>query len=262
MPSPFPGMDPYLEDQAHWPDFHHEFIGELRRVLGQRLPPNYIARIGEHVYLLDPEDGPVKTVRPDVLLSHDPYSAGGQFTQSATALLEPVTLQNLRPLDPVSEGFIEILYFPDEKVVTVLELLSPTNKNGNGRGQYMEKRELILQRQANLVEFDLLREGQRFGFTKPLPPGQYYTFVSRWQRRGESDVYAWTMRQPLPVLPIPLQTPDPDIHINLAEIFTAAYDRGPYARTVKYSGEPPGPMSPQDAQWARDVASIGAGKPA
>lgn len=261
MKSPFPGMDPYLESPAHWSDFHPTFIQTLREALNDVLPPNYVARIDEEIVMLEPEPYDRKKAEPDVAVIHDPlvarsHGAGAAIAERATS---PVTLENVESLDPHTEVRIDITRLPERQVVTVIELLSPTNKSGDGRGLYLEKRHKLLRRPINVVEIDLIRAGRRLRLNRPLPPAHYYGFISRADRRPKCDVYAWTLRDALPALPIPLLAPDHDVHANLAAAFDLAYARGRYERSVNYAEPPPPPaLSAKDAEWVAETAGAGA----
>src|SRR6266849_1603503 len=167
MASPFPGMDPFLESPAHWPDFHARFFNYWCEAVADLLPANYSARIGERMYLVD---------RP----------------------------ANGTPASEVRETYIEILHRPDRTLVAVLELLSPANKEQPGRGTYLTKRNALLRQEVHLVELDRLMGGQRLPMRVSLPTGHYYAFVARADRRPDCQVYAWTLPLPLPTFPIPL----------------------------------------------------------
>ncbi|MBW3540170.1 MAG: DUF4058 family protein [Planctomycetes bacterium] len=123
-------------------------------------------------------------------------------------------------------------------MVTVLELLSPSNKNGPDRSVYLAKRNSLLRQDVHLFELDLLFGGKRLPLSGDLPSGDYYALVSRSDRRPQCEVYAWSVRQPLPKLPIPLRASDPDVIVDLAAIFATAYERGRYARSIDYSRLP------------------------
>ena len=259
MPSPFPGMDPYLESPTHWPDFHATFIQTWREAIADRLPKNYFARIGEDVVLIQPELRARQGRVPDVLVSRDPFRAGVGATAVVSGVrVQPTTLSNIDQLDPHVEAFIEILRLPNQEVVAVLELLSPTNKYGDGRGFYTEKRLQLLRQKVHIVELDLLRAGRRLELDQPLPAGDYYALISRFDRRPLCDVYPWTIRDSLPLLPIPLLAPDPDIEIDLAEAFRTAYQRGRYERIIRYDQPPPAPsFAGDDADWlAKIIAGV------
>ena len=265
MVSPFPGMDPYLESPTHWSDFHSTYIHALRESINERLPRNYAARIEEEVVIVEPEVGERNT-RPDVSVSRDPFRTSGTHAASAAVAtapeLEPVTLGNVQTLDPHTQPYIRIVRLPDHELVTVLELLSPTNKGGDGRGIYVEKRQRLMGQPVNIVELDLIRAGKRLGgFTRPLPPGDYYAFVSRADRRPNTDAYAWGVRRRLPSIPIPLRVPDADVKVDLGAAFAIAYERGRYANIVDYSAPPPPPpFAPEEAEWVAQTAK-GAARP-
>src|SRR6476469_767025 len=148
MPSPFPGMDPYIESPVHWPDFHGRFINTLSETISETLPDAYFARIQEDTVLLEPQPPGYKVI-PDVLVGADaPDVSSAKSAQSAVATLEPTTLVNVVALDPHVEYYIEIVRMPTAEVVTVVEVLSPTNKQGDGRGFYMNKRGRLLQAES------------------------------------------------------------------------------------------------------------------
>lgn len=256
MPSPFPGMDPYLESPTHWSDFHPTFIQTWREAIADRLPNNYFARVGEDVVLIQPEIAQRQAREPDVLISRDPLRKGGGPTAVIGGIrVQPTTLANVQYLDPHTETFIEILRLPQQEVVTVLELLSPTNKSGEGRGFYFEKRQQLIHQKVNIVELDLIRAGRRLELDRPLPAGDYYAFVSRGNRSPLCDVYPWTVRETLPVLPIPLLAPDPDIETDLETAFQLAYQRGRYDRLIRYDQPPPAPsFAGDDAEWVARTA--------
>lgn len=250
-------MDPYVESPVQWPDFHSTFIHALRETIAEVLPEPYFARIQEDVLLLEPEPPAYKVV-PDVrVATHRPGAAGG----SGAATLEPTTLDNLIALDKHTVYSIEIVRLPEAEVVTVVEVLSPTNKLGGGRTFYADKRARILLSEANLVELDLLRAGRRIPMAKPYPPGHYYALVSRSERQPKCDVYSWTVRDRLPTVPIPLREPAPDASADLAAAFSAAWQRGRYDRFIRYSDPAPPPgFSPEDAEWVAATARTAAAR--
>jgi hypothetical protein len=142
--------------------------------------------------------------------------------------------------------------------VTVIEILSPTNKSGLGRGEYLHKRRQFLDQPVHLVEIDLLLRGLRLPMGAALPPGDYFALVSRLERRDTSDVYAWSVRRLLPTIPIPLAQPDPDVSLDLAMAVGRAYDQGRYARLVNYTAAVDLPLAPDDRAWVEDLAHAGA----
>jgi hypothetical protein len=248
-------MDPYLESPKHWSDFHTRFIGALSEVISDHVPEHYYARLGEDVVMIQQELPGRQGREPDVLVGRDP-SRSGTPTGSAVMgglRIQPAHLGNIEFLDPHRENYIELLRMPDQEVVAVIELLSPTNKSGDGRGFYLEKRQQYLRQKVHIIEIDLIRAGKRLQFDGPLPLGDYYAFVSRGDRRPICDVYAWTVRDALPTIPIPLSPPDADTEVELGEAFKLAYQRGRYERMVRYKqASPPPSFSQSDAEWVAE----------
>ena len=153
------------------------------------------------------------------------------------------------------QGRIHILHRPDRKLITVLELLSPTNKNGRGHDEYRNKRHALLQRKVHLVELDLLVGGTRPPLAAPLPDGDYYLYLSRVENRPNCEVSAWAVREPLPTIPVPLKAPDLDVHVDLARVFQTTYQRGRYRQALAYGKKPLAPLSKQDTKWATTLSS-------
>ncbi|MFO0888106.1 MAG: DUF4058 family protein [Isosphaeraceae bacterium] len=261
MPSPFPGMDPFLESQGFWQDFHPTLLVALRESLNDRLPPQYAALIEERVQLVDASGDVVRGFRPDVAVLERPRTGQSRSEESHTgvATVEPVALPLVwESFDEITERWIVIKRLPEKKLVTVIEVLSPTNKLPRGFEEYLSKRWEVLDQPVHLVEIDLLLQGRRIPFGRPLPAGDYYAYVTRTaQPRVTSDVYAWPLRHPLPTIPIPLSAPDPDIPLDLAAMVSRAYEQGRYGRLVDYSAELRAPLPPEDLRWAAEVSRPG-----
>ena len=255
MPSPFPGMDPYLEQSGGWGDFHSTFINYLRNAINDRLPDKYDARIQEHITVTESFDAPRKLFEPDILVDRQPEAIVATRREAAgPALLEPVTVPLIIP-ETQRQTFIEIYDYPDQDLVAVLEVLSPTNKLPEGREKYLVKRDAVLRGEIHLVELDLLVGGQRLPTAEPYPQDDYYVFVARAERRPLCDVYHWSVRQQLPPIPIPLKAPDPDVIVELQPVFTEAFARGRYERRLHYGAPPRARLSRADRQWAAELAA-------
>ena len=138
----------------------------------------------------------------------------------------------------------------------MIEILSPTNKSGSGRKEYLEKRNQLIQQPVNLVEIDLLLGGRRPRLGAPLPRGDYFAFVSRHDQRPNCDVFAWSVRHALPVIPIPLSNSDPDVNLDLGAIFSETYEIGPYGDLIEVRRAARiAACTPEDRAWAEDWAS-------
>jgi hypothetical protein len=247
MPGPFPGVDPYIEAQGFWPDFHASFITYLRDVLAENLPSNYEARIDERVNLVELPAEKLKRIKPDLAVSRGELSGLGSVS-TGVATLEPVTI----PLvieEESRETYLEILHRPNRMLVTVIELLSPSNKEDPGRALYLAKRNSLLHQPVHMVELDLLTRGQRVPLSKDYPAGHFFALVARANRRPDCQVYAWTMQQPLPSIPIPLFLPDPDLWISLEAVFSLTYQRGRYAGSLDYAGPVPDWIDAEGRRW-------------
>ena len=254
MSSPFPGMDPYLEDPAFWPDFHHEFISAWRGVVRRGLPPTYDARLDVQIKLIDVSAETSRLVRPAVTVVHGGPPRPDTRGTEVGATVSPVTLPLPMVEEEVREAWIEILHVPDQSVIAVLELLSPRNKMGEGRAEYLAKRRAVLRQGIHLVELDLLVGGERIAPPFELPRGDYFAIVARGDRLGECQVYPWTVRDRLPTIRIPLKPGDSEAVVNLQEAFETAFERGGYGAQVDYATPPSAPLAEADIRWAAEYA--------
>jgi hypothetical protein len=164
------------------------------------------------------------------------------------ATLEPVSVP-LALTYETTERYIEIVRQSDGQVVTIVELLSPANKRNPDRGVYVQRRNALLNQPIHLVELDLLLSGDRLPMRKPLPPGHFYAFISRAEQRPNSEVYAWSVRDSLPSVPVPLKSPDGDIRLDVGQVFHTAYDRGQYRRRIRYDRETTFALPREDRSW-------------
>ncbi len=163
MAGPFPGMDPYLESQAPWPDFHNGLIAEIRNELGARLPDSYVARVDERIEVATSTSDPPSSFRPDVSIGRVEQGGASLGVASArvlSATLEPEFVEIL-DRDPEEHRitWVEIRALSDLELVTAIEVLSPINKSWQGRRAYLDKRDKLHGSRVNLVEIDLLLGG-------------------------------------------------------------------------------------------------------
>ena len=256
MAGPFPGMDPYIECQGGWPDFHNRLIAEACNALGSQLPDNYVPRVDERIELAD-FNGPEQIYKPDVLITrNDEPVAARKPSKSAVYTLEPLLVDiSDHDYEEIRSTWLEVRNLPSMDLVTVVEVLSPTNKTGMGRADYLAKREELHARRINLVEIDLLLGGHRVPMKQPLRRGHYFAIVARGDKLPTAEVYSWTLRDPLPVIPIPLRSPDADVTLDLQAIVNRVYDVGRYRRTLRYDRplHRALPLDPENRQWAEAI---------
>lgn len=254
MPSVFPGVDPFIEGYE-WDDFHPNMISGIQAALIPTLRPAYSVRTERRVYVEHPFREP-EIIRPDLTILEHPRRAAERFarSQANAAVLEPVDCQMPLPVE-MQEKYLVIRRLNAPEIVTVIELLSPANKRSGSAGQaeYLEKRDDVLQSQANLVEIDLLRGGERLPLAGAIPSGDFYVHVCRAKRRGRVDVYAWTLKQRLPTIPIPLAADDPEASLDLQAVFDSVYDRAGYDYSLDYRQPVQPALDKAAAKWVRDV---------
>jgi hypothetical protein len=246
-------MNPFLEQEDVWSDFHGRFIPAAAEEIGKQVRPAYIVKIDRNVYVHELPEGERKLLgRPDI------YVAEGHETSSAAA---PSTLALAAParaqLVPLTiterQGFIEIRDGLDRSLITAIELLSPANKeHGSDRDQYLAKRNRYLDTGVHLVEIDLLRGGPRLPLHPP-PKGDYCVMVSRAEERPNVDCWPIRLREPLPEIPIPLRSKDGSVPLTLQAVLHRVYDAAGYEHYI-YQAEPNPPLSPDDQRWAAELA--------
>ncbi len=253
MPSPFPGMDPLIESMPDcWMEFHSAFVNCIRNVLVPRVRPHYEVRAEKQVYITGDEDAELFRIRPDVHIAEAGHG-WRDYARPGKASLEAQPRTILLSEAP-EQLFLRIVDRSDRRVVTVIELLSPSNKgSGDDRRQYLQKRINIGRTHTNLVEVDLLRAGQRLATTEPLPEAEFAAYITRAGRFPDADVYVWTLRDRLPTIPIPLRGADPDVGIDLQDLFDQVYEQVGYDYALKYDQPIQPPLSDADAAWAADI---------
>ena len=249
MPSPFPGMNPYLERDETWHDFHERFLPLAAELLTPQIRPNFIAKLDENVYIHElPATQRLLAGRADLAVVRGSQSAAP--APSTTTLRAPSFVQVPVAIDEQRETFVEIRDRQTRELITVVELLSPSNKRtGPDREQYLAKRRRLFASWVNLVEIDLLRDGPRLPL-EDLPACDYYVLVSRHDERPHAGLWPIHLRERLPLIPIPLRAPHADACLDLQQMLHRLYDAAGYEDYL-YTGEPEPPLPPGDATWAR-----------
>jgi hypothetical protein len=267
-------MDPYLEAPDIWPDFHDALANEMRGVLNQTLPPPYYARLEmrPEIGVVNQDEGTQykRRIVPDVSVAHPPGSEG---KQDAVAVLEgPRTAisPSLEITVPSEQGQHTIVEIRDprrgHRLVTLIEIVSPSCKHpGADRRAYQQKHREVYNSDANLIELDLLRGGDRVlhnlhvesAIAALEPPPDYLVLVNRaWQRAGGQvsyQIFAIGLRELLPCIPVPLREGEPEVPLDLQYVVNRAYDSGPYRRGAVNYGQPPEPpLREADVGWAAE----------
>ena len=251
MPSPFPGMDPYLETEAGWGGFHQAFVVAVQAELNRLLPDGYRARIDEYVWVEDePVDRRVR-IKPDAFVP----DSRGEPPGVATAA-RPTTA-------PTSRGRLPqgrqrrvrhvVVTGAGRQILTAIEVLSPSNKQtGEHRDVYLRKRREYLA-SVDLVELDLLRAGDRVPTGRPLPPPcDYLMSLCKAETFPRIDLWGISVRDPLPVLPVPVAG-HPDCPLDLRACLDRVYDETRAAVDIDYHNPPEYPLRPADAAWAAEL---------
>jgi hypothetical protein len=247
MSSPFPGMNPYLEQNDVWEDFHANFITRAQEILSHQVGPNYLVKVEVRLILHELSAGERRFLgKADVGVAEVPgLSKTGMAVASASA---PMHLR-LPAVEVERQASLEIRDRRNRRLVTVIELLSPSNKNpGPDRDDYLAKRRQVLAGPTHFVEIDLRRGGMRPDLP-PLPPCDYYALVSRYEERPVIGFWPIGLRDPFPELPVPLSAPDPDVRLNLRRVVDLAYDGADYGKYI-YQETPDPPLAAEDNAWA------------
>jgi hypothetical protein len=241
-------MDPYLEAPQWWQDVHAALANAIRAQLQPKLRPRYIAALTPYVTYEDLTIAEVNNILPDVaILDHDIRPKGGMLVATAS----PYTATSLVEAMPVPSRTqrIEIRTVGSDELVTVIEILSPTNKRQgtDSHEAYLQKRRDLLQSKVHFLELDLLRRGERWPTQNPLPPGPYYALLSRVGRRPQVEVWPIGFYEPPQPIAVPLRVPDPDVTFDLGQALAQIYEEGAFELRIDYRQEPPlPPLTPEE----------------
>jgi hypothetical protein len=240
-------MDPYLEHPTLWPGVHNGLIAALQLSLAPQLRPQYYVAIEERLYITE-SDQRVFVGRPDLAIVGQTAAETALRPSSSTPSV--LTVQVPLP-DEVRETYLEVRETGTDDVVTVLEILSPTNKRpGRGRRIYEDKRLEVLASRTHLVEIDLVRAGEPMPITGTGSATDYRLLVSRGDCRPNATLYAFGVRQPIPPFPLPLKPADQEPTVDIGRILHDLYDRASYDLRLDYAGEPHPPLASAESAWA------------
>jgi hypothetical protein len=243
-------MDPYLEHPTLWPGVHNGLIAALQLSLAPQLRPRYYVALEERLYITEP-DQRAFVGRPDLAVVGQ--SATETTLKPALSVASVLTVQVPLP-DEVRETYLEVRETGTDYVLTVVEILSPTNKRpGRGRRLYEDKRMEVLASKTHLVEIDLIRAGEPMPIIGNGRASDYHILVSRGDCRPNATLYAFGVRQPIPSFSLPLKPTDQEPTVDLGEILRNLYDRASYDLRLDYKGDPEPPLPSVEAIWANKL---------
>jgi hypothetical protein len=237
-------MDPYIEACALWEDFHHDLISEIKYALARDAPERYLVRTGERSYvvLVEQEGKTSRPFQPDVSVTTErrrrpPRKKAATAVAERVLKAEPVLMRAFIE-EEHREAFVEIYEAtPKQRLVTCVEVLSPSNKRPGTPGWdlYQRKRQSLLLGDANLVEIDLLRGGQRMPMLDQWPDSPFTILVARARKYDLCQVWPVYFQIPSPSVHVPLAKSDPDILLNIQPMIDSIYGRSRYGRSIDYT---------------------------
>lgn len=255
MPSPFPGMNPYLEHPTLWSGIHHRLITAIANDLAPKIRPNYIAAIEERVYEMSGEASLLVGI-PDVSVQGSKKATtnlSNNITSTAQTIAQPMEVTLPLP-EALTEGYLEIRSVETGEVITAIEVLSPKNKQSVvGRLQYETKRQKIFKSDTNLVEIDLLRQGKSMPILEENIESDYQILVSRSKIRPKAELYRFNLQDKIPQFPLPLRDNDTEPVVDLQKLLHEIYDQGGYDLRLDYSRSPVPNLPEVDAIWAEEL---------
>jgi hypothetical protein len=250
MHPPFPGMDPYLEHPALWPDVHNSLIAAIRDTIAPLVAPRYYVGLERRTYQLKPDDMALIGIADVAVITPRAPEARGPLAPAGVAVLEV----EVPMIDEVGENFLEVHEVSSGTLVTILELLSPVNKlHGKGRQDYEQERDRVFGSRTNLVEVDLLRAGEPMPVMRRRVRSDYRILTSRGAQRPRAQLYAFGLREPIPGFPLPLLPGDDEPPVDLGAILHALYDRVRFDLRLDYARPPVPPLSDEDAAWVGET---------
>jgi hypothetical protein len=252
----FPGMDPWLEHPDLWPDVHNSLITAMRDALSPLVLPRYFVGVDSRTTVLTGMDVE-RVYLPDVLVhAVEPTANVRRENGAAGASTSVRTIEVIVPVqeDEIEETFLTIKELPGRKLVTVIEVLSPTNKKTkDARAEYLEKRRDLIRSGVHFVEIDLLRAGEPMPLINSDPPSDYRILICRrgHAKRAVLHAFPWTL--PIPAISIPLLPGDAEPILDVNSVLHGLMDRVRYDLVVNYQVPPEPPLRPQDDSWAAGI---------
>lgn len=250
MPSPFPGMDPFLEAPELWSEMHSRLIVAIADNLSEQLSDNYRVAIEKRTYLSEADESLMVGI-PDVsVVSQKTQRLASAVTATAVA----PTIVTMPMAEEVEERYLEIRDVSSGAVVTAVELLSPKNKRaGEERRAYEKKRYRVLASLTHLVEIDLLRGGKPLPVTGVARQACYSVLVSRSDWRPQAELYEFGLQQPIPPFLLPIKPEDEALLVDLQMLLGGVYRRAKYHLAIDYSRSVKPTLSKTESAWMEDL---------
>ena len=253
MKSPFPGMDPYLERRSRWAGIHNRFLAKAEDAVVAGLPAGYVTELEERLVIDDPDGG---YYRADLSVwdERPEWEYGGDGGTAVAELADIAVKPVVKRLDrPLKEWYLNVYGERGELVCTV-ELLSWSNKDkGDDRDRFLRRRRDLMEGPGSYVEIDLLRGGHPMPDVR-TPASDYRVMVSPAYRRPDFWVWPVSLRDRLPVIPVPLRPPDKPVPLDLRAVWDAVVEVGRYVPRC-YGQSPEPPLTEEDAEWAAGLVS-------
>lgn len=259
MPSPLPGMDPYLESNPRWERFHAWFVRKLAEfALPEAESRGCWIDVEQTVYQREPTGEFTLLGEPDDSLTMEPGTwSSGAPASGGVAVVEPQAVHEV-VLDPailerIKQAYLVVRELDEpRRVLAVVEVLSPANKSGGYMPRYQEKRRRCIASPAHFLEIDLLRAGNNPSreLFPELPATPYFIFLARQTVSGRrEEAITLRLQDPLPVVGLPVSASRPILPLDLPRAFSSAYDLSVPRGSIRYDAQPPGSLPPSDAVW-------------
>ncbi|MEG4503380.1 DUF4058 family protein [Microcoleus sp. F6_B4] len=251
MASPFPGMNPYLEQPEFWSEVRSRAIVAIAIAIEPELNPNYRVAVEKRIYLGASSE---LVGIPDIsLVSKQSNPTPTVSTAATLTRTQPIPVQLPLP-ETIEESYLEIREMPSDRVITVIEVISPKNKTaGEGRNAYETKREQVLRSRTNLVEIDLLRSGKPMPILGVTQRTDYRILVSRGSQLPQAELYAFSVRDRIPCLRVPLQPSDAEPELDLQAVLMSVYNQARFDLAIDYCQETRPPLKAADREWADNL---------
>jgi hypothetical protein len=247
MVSPFPGMDPYLEDPRTWESVHTRLIAVMGELLSAQVEPHFYVDVETTIYVVEPDAVTRRQVKADLFL----VTTGGHSPPSSTSTITaPTIVERVYP-DETRQHYLEVRDTANRAVVATIELLSPANKapGPTMRDAFLKKRDMVMASPVHWIEIDLLRAGMRPDDV--VERSDYYALLKRRDDTRRDAIWYVDLRDRLPTIAVPLTADFADVALDVQAALDLVYERNYYARRLDYTVPPPLPaLPPADAAWA------------